>query len=75
MKSFFATPLTNDENDYINIPTFITFPSLKDKAWSKSHPNKISCQMLIMADYRWFEHYQNEINEYCSDGVKNTDSK
>lgn len=63
MREYFAEPLGDRTTGYKNIPTFITFPSLKDKTWSKSHPNKLSCQMLMMADYSWFEPYQREINE------------
>lgn len=63
MRAYFANPLGDEETGYLSIPTFITFPSLKDKQWSKSHPNKLSCQMLMMADYSWFESYKKEIDE------------
>jgi phytoene dehydrogenase-like protein len=66
MKEYFSNPLGDRESGYLNIPTFITFPSLKDKAWSKAHPGKLSCQMLMMADYCWFEPFQWEINEAVS---------
>jgi phytoene dehydrogenase-like protein len=63
MRRYFSDPLGDRETGYLNVPTFITFPSLKDKAWSKTHPNKLSCQMLMMADYSWFEAHQREVDE------------
>jgi all-trans-retinol 13,14-reductase len=66
MKTYFADPLGDRETGFLNIPAFITFPSLKDKAWAKAHPGKLSCQMLMMADYSWFEPLQREINEAVS---------
>lgn len=31
-----------------------TRPGVKDKEWSRTHPNKTSCQMLMMAEHKWF---------------------
>jgi hypothetical protein len=28
---------------------------VKDKEWSRTHPNKTSCQMLMMAEHSWFQ--------------------
>jgi hypothetical protein len=39
MKEYFSNPLGNRESGYLNIPTFITFPSLKDKG---SFPTRCS---------------------------------
>jgi all-trans-retinol 13,14-reductase len=50
--AFFSRPL---DVGPIGVPAFITFPSLKDKAWSSKHPHKVSCQILIMAHYDWFK--------------------
>jgi len=38
----------------------ITFPSLKDRAWGSKHPDMITCQMLVMAEFEWFKKYQHE---------------
>lgn len=51
---FFDDPL----NENVRIPAFITFPSMKDKEWSLKHVGKVSCQILIMSDYSWFEKFK-----------------
>ena len=43
---FFDDPLRQD------FPAMITFPSLKDRAWK--HADRVTCQMLVMAEYDWF---------------------
>ena len=54
---FFKNPL----GDGVEIPAFITFPSLKDQDWSRENPNKTSVQILIMGEYAWFEKYIGEL--------------
>lgn len=63
LKSYFNQPLplpssSSSDEDFqsalLKVPAFITFPSMKDKAWGESHPGKISSQILMMADYSWF---------------------
>jgi all-trans-retinol 13,14-reductase len=53
LETYFESPISNDTR----MPAFITFPSTKDKKWSEKNPNKVSCQMLLMANYSWFEQY------------------
>lgn len=55
MKSFFHDPLRGEAQ---SVPAFITFPSVKDKTWETAHPTKTCCQMLMMAEFGWFEKYQ-----------------
>lgn len=50
LEQYFDDPLGNSDV----IPAFITFPSMKDQEWSAKHPNCVSCQMLLMAEYEWF---------------------
>jgi hypothetical protein len=69
MRAFFCSPLGGSVQDgFADIPTFITFPSLKDKAWSADHPGKISCQMLIMAEFEWFEEMGRGMKECAAKG-------
>lgn len=53
LEEYFADPL-GTKGGFKGIPAFITFPGVKDKEWSKSHPGKTSCQMLMMAEHQWF---------------------
>merc|ERR1711871_451815 len=52
---YFKDPLglTDDEL----LPLFITFPSLKDQAYEAAHPGKMTCQVLAMAKWEWFEEW------------------
>ena len=69
MRDFFSSPLAGTSQDgFLRTPTFITFPSLKDKQWSASHPHKISCQMLVMAEYGWFEEFARGMSECAERG-------
>lgn len=52
MESYFQNPL--QENG--PVPAFITFPSLKDVSYHQSG-SKTSCQMLLMAEYDWFQEF------------------
>eukprot|EP00602_Paraphysomonas_sp_CaronLab_P009590 CAMPEP_0185019196 /NCGR_PEP_ID=MMETSP1103-20130426/1822_1 /TAXON_ID=36769 /ORGANISM="Paraphysomonas bandaiensis, Strain Caron Lab Isolate" /LENGTH=629 /DNA_ID=CAMNT_0027549385 /DNA_START=109 /DNA_END=1998 /DNA_ORIENTATION=- len=61
MRAYFESPLGDENTGYLGIPTFITFPSVKDKEWSSSHPGRVSCQMLMMADYSWFERFAHDM--------------
>jgi len=72
IETFFDAPLGQNSR----IPAFITFPSMKDKEWSLKHPGKVSCQMLIMSDYSWFEEFKgkNDDNERL-DGYKEIKDK
>ena len=53
LDDYFRNPL-GVKGGFKGIPAFITFPGVKDKEWSKAHPNKTSCQMLMMAEHKWF---------------------
>jgi hypothetical protein len=44
------------KNDF---PMMITFPSVKDQG-HPSTSDRTACQMLIMADYEWFQLWQEE---------------
>ncbi len=57
MRRYFADPL----NVGTDMPAFITFPSCKDKKWESEHPGRVSCQMLFMADYSWFETFSGDV--------------
>lgn len=57
LEVFFKDPL----GDGVEIPAFITFPSLKDQDWSRTNPNKTSVQILIMGEYSWFQKYIGEL--------------
>ena len=48
-----ATPLDHD------MPLMITFPSVKDQEFPTNDPHT-TCQILIMADYSWFEAWREE---------------
>lgn len=48
LSQYFSSPLSSD------IPAFITFPGIKDRAWQVAHPRRLSCQVLMMAPYEWF---------------------
>lgn len=62
MRSFFADPLAGP---FEMMPAFITFPSIKDRAWSEleANKNKVCCQMLMMAEYSWFSKYRDAAAE------------
>ena len=66
IETFFYEPLSENSR----IPAFITFPSMKDKEWSLKHPGKVSCQMLVMSDYSWFENFKGNNNDDRIDGYK-----
>jgi len=55
LDEYFSNPL-DDSKDVI--PAFITFPSVKDQDYSFHHPNRVSCQMLLMVEYDWFQKYK-----------------
>ena len=63
MKDFFNDPLSGTPAE-LKAPTFITFPSEKEKGYAAAHPGKISCQMLIMAPYEWFEPLKDNSHAY-----------
>ena len=70
IETFFNDPLGENSRT----PAFITFPSMKDKEWSLKHPGKVSCQMLVMSDYSWFENFKGIENERL-DGYKEIKEK
>ena len=53
---FFADPLSDDSE----FPAMITFPSLKDRAWAQHFPEKTTCQILVLAEYEWFDRWKQE---------------
>jgi len=54
IQSFYQDPLSDDQEP----PCMITFGSTKDKGWAAKNPDKTCCQMLVMADWKWFEKYK-----------------
>jgi len=40
-----------------DMPMFISFPSIKDR--STQHSEKTTCQVLVMAEWKWFEKWHN----------------
>jgi hypothetical protein len=57
LEDYFANPLAT-KGGFRGIPAFITFPGVKDKEWSQAHPDRTSCQMLMMAEHKWFAEMQ-----------------
>jgi hypothetical protein len=43
------------------------FSSLKDRAYSVAHPDRISVQLLCLAEYEWFEAFAHEKSGSRSD--------
>jgi all-trans-retinol 13,14-reductase len=47
-----------EPDDPANDPmVMVTFPSIKDKDGAETYAGKTTCQILGMAEYRWFERY------------------
>eukprot|EP00600_Ochromonadales_sp_CCMP1393_P012802 CAMPEP_0175004802 /NCGR_PEP_ID=MMETSP0005-20121125/4964_1 /TAXON_ID=420556 /ORGANISM="Ochromonas sp., Strain CCMP1393" /LENGTH=368 /DNA_ID=CAMNT_0016259985 /DNA_START=31 /DNA_END=1137 /DNA_ORIENTATION=+ len=57
LEKYFEDPLAVTGGTAQGIPAFITFPGIKDKEWSAKNPNKTSCQILMMAEHKWFEKF------------------
>ncbi len=59
MEEYFRDPLSQS---WRKTPAFITFPSLKDQSYKFESTGQIpattTCQMLLMADYEWFENFK-----------------
>ncbi len=59
MGEYFRDPLGQS---WLQTPAFITFPSLKDQSYKyingSDAPAITTCQMLLMADYEWFESFK-----------------
>lgn len=53
MDDFMADPMNPDHDPAI----MITFPSIKDSEGKDAYPGKTTCQVLCMADFRWFERF------------------
>eukprot|EP01039_Chlorochromonas_danica_P000945 gene945-1027_t len=51
MDKYFEDPLGPETQ----VPAFITFPSLKDSSFGEA--DKVTCQMLIMAEFDWFKQF------------------
>uniref|UniRef100_A0A7R9YFG9 Amine oxidase domain-containing protein n=1 Tax=Pinguiococcus pyrenoidosus TaxID=172671 RepID=A0A7R9YFG9_9STRA len=60
LRRFFEDPLHSSKD----IPLMVTFPSMKDQAWAQKHPGKVSCQVLILAKYEWFEKWKDQPCEH-----------
>ena len=58
LERFFNDPfsLTDEEG----LPIMITFPSIKDQTYEAKHPGKLTCQMLVMAKWEWFEKWADD---------------
>lgn len=54
LRAFFDDPSSTDP------PAMLTFPSVKDTEYAARHPGKTSCQVLILADSRWFAAWRDE---------------
>jgi len=57
---FFAHP---DQCSSLETPAFITFPSVKDCKGHGKDASTTSCQILLMANYEWFERFKAEEKE------------
>jgi len=53
-------PIRKNLRDPFNEPPIlvITFGSAKDKSWP--HPELITCQIMFMMEYKWFENHKDE---------------
>jgi len=58
LERYFEDPFSTTDKE--GIPLFITFPSIKDQAYEAEHPGKLTCQILAMAKYEWFEKWEEE---------------
>ncbi|EDV26486.1 uncharacterized protein TRIADDRAFT_22982, partial [Trichoplax adhaerens] len=44
-----------------NVPMmFVSFPSAKDTSWQERFPNKSACVIVTLANYEWFEQWEQE---------------
>jgi hypothetical protein len=68
LEDYFANPLAT-KGGFKGIPAFITFPGVKDKEWSKAHPDRTSCQMLMMAEHKWFAEIQQAAAQSSAGGA------
>ena len=56
-----ATARYRNDSKSFRPPVFITFPSVKDRA---AYDKPLSCQLLTMAKYDWFEKFSDEAKEF-----------
>ena len=49
-----------DKDSSLPFGVMITFPSMKDRSWEEQHPDKITCQMLVVTNYDWFKNVSGE---------------
>eukprot|EP01065_Artemidia_motanka_P032478 TRINITY_DN39493_c0_g1_i1.p2 TRINITY_DN39493_c0_g1~~TRINITY_DN39493_c0_g1_i1.p2 ORF type:complete len:629 (+),score=238.80 TRINITY_DN39493_c0_g1_i1:80-1888(+) len=54
MRNFFSDPIKYEP------PTMITFGSSKDQSYHQKNPDKVCCQMLVMAEFDWFKDWAEE---------------
>ena len=64
LEAYFDNPLGTEDQ----LPAFITFPSIKDPKFKNKFPDRVSCQMLLMAEYNWFEKYRGNTSKTREDG-------
>mmetsp|Transcript_42543 Transcript_42543/g.133317 ORF Transcript_42543/g.133317 Transcript_42543/m.133317 type:complete len:615 (-) Transcript_42543:439-2283(-) len=57
LDEYFADPFTAKKGGW---PMMVTFPSMKDRTWIQEHPDMVSCQVLALAKYEWFEAWKDE---------------
>jgi all-trans-retinol 13,14-reductase len=53
VEDFMSNP-SDPENDPM---IMVTFPSIKDRNGAETLPDKTTCQILCLADYKWFEKF------------------
>ena len=66
LNDYFENPLKTQDQ----LPAFITFPSIKDQNFNKKFPNKVSCQMLLMAEYDWFDQFKGDTTMHRKEGYE-----
>ena len=59
LDNFFSNP---DQCSSLETPAFITFPSVKDCKGHGKDASTTSCQILLMANYEWFERFKADID-------------
>jgi len=65
--------------DYIDDPdadfpvVYVSFPSAKDEAWSKKHPNKATMEAITLSRWSWYDKWQHL--EWKKRGMEYEDGK
>ncbi|KAJ8024521.1 All-trans-retinol 13,14-reductase [Holothuria leucospilota] len=78
---FTSNELSKTFWEYMNLSTeeameksvplvFISFPSAKDSSWNERHPGKAVCTVVTMANWEWFQPWEEERVKNRGDGYE-----